>query len=1066
MRLRLGFILAALLPILVTAANEAFAQSASFWSPWRPLSPDSATDILPDGQVSVATDSAGIWIAVWDVADAPHRFIAFSRSADYGASWTSRQPLYPGATTDGFWNDNADVATDGAGNWVVVWTNRGRYGTDFDIVVSRSADNGISWTQPQALNSDAMADTYWDYNPKIATDHSGNWVTVWNTRDRYGSDWDIAVSRSADNGASWTQTQALNSPAAMDFWDDRDPQVTSDRTGNWVAVWTNANSLCDFPIVLARSFNNGASWTAQQHLYTGQSCSTNGLSPKITTDTTGNWILAYETLGRTTWGDDRDIAFSRSSDYGQSWSDEQPLNPDPVNDSDEDYLGNLANDGAGQIVAVWVMENLPSESTNVVASRSMNNGATWSAPQSLTFSPFGTETHRSPIAITDAGTWLALWDTYSPNFPSQEIVISRDGIMYSALGDSYSSGVGAGDYLPGTDTPTNMCRRSRNAYGSQIRFLGLGLHQQEFLACNGARVYNVRTGGTPPDTAPQEASQLDTQYPLPQIPNSYPYIVDVPTDMTTISIGGNDLGFEYILKYCFKKRHCYDQQPWARQGDMRTLAQVIDDRLGIVADAAGSVYAEIKQRAPNSAIFVIGYPELFSNAPSCPLWGQLLRSSERDFIDTVANTLNEHLGAEAARQGVHYVDSIKRFKGHGACATKPSMWINGPQFPDLGSSFHPNKLGHHQLGGLVSSFINVLVNGGGSWPLLSTGLPANPPPTLNLLSPSPGQSVMTGAPSFGELHVEPAAPPICSTRSTFVGGQAIRVTGRGFAADQAVIVDLGTNDDNYTSELGTVAADSAGTLDAIVEIPTSAPTNEDALLEALGPGADGEALLLISEIKLSTSFASDADGDGIPDPCDNCPALADSDSTDSDGDGVGDPCDLCPLDPDDDLDGDGICADADVCELDAGNDADGDGLCESNDNCPLVVNPVQVDTDKDGAGDVCDSAPTDPGVITIPAEIPTLEVSTPPVTLTWTSAQESAGPATVYDVLRGSLNSFPVGTADACFASGVTLPSASEPEIPQPGTGFYYLVRGRNALGDGIYGYDGSGAVLVSFACP
>ncbi len=58
---------------------------------------------------------------------------------------------------------------------------------------------------------------------------------------------------------------------------------------------------------------------------------------------------------------------------------------------------------------------------------------------------------------------------------------------------------------------------------------------------------------------------------------------------------------------------------------------------------------------------------------------------------------------------------------------------------------------------------------------------------------------------------------------------------------------------------------------------------------------------------------ADADLDGVPDACDNCPATANPDQEDLDGDGQGDWCDMCPDDPDDDLDGDGVCGDVDDC---------------------------------------------------------------------------------------------------------------------------------------------------------
>jgi len=41
---------------------------------------------------------------------------------------------------------------------------------------------------------------------------------------------------------------------------------------------------------------------------------------------------------------------------------------------------------------------------------------------------------------------------------------------------------------------------------------------------------------------------------------------------------------------------------------------------------------------------------------------------------------------------------------------------------------------------------------------------------------------------------------------------------------------------------------------------------------------------------------SDADGDGVPDDVDNCPATANADQADADGDGIGDACDSCNAD--------------------------------------------------------------------------------------------------------------------------------------------------------------------------
>ena len=116
----------------------------------------------------------------------------------------------------------------------------------------------------------------------------------------------------------------------------------------------------------------------------------------------------------------------------------------------------------------------------------------------------------------------------------------------------------------------------------------------------------------------------------------------------------------------------------------------------------------------------------------------------------------------------------------------------------------------------------------------------------------------------------------------------------------------------------------------------------------------------------------DADGDGVNDGADNCPAIANADQSDIDGDGIGDVCDG-------DVDGDGILNGSDNCPVtsNAGQgdtdgdgigdacdgDVDGDGVPNGTDNCPVNSNADQGDTDGDGIGDVCDDDADGDGIL-------------------------------------------------------------------------------------------------------
>ncbi len=154
--------------------------------------------------------------------------------------------------------------------------------------------------------------------------------------------------------------------------------------------------------------------------------------------------------------------------------------------------------------------------------------------------------------------------------------------------------------------------------------------------------------------------------------------------------------------------------------------------------------------------------------------------------------------------------------------------------------------------------------------------------------------------------------------------------------------------------------------------------------EAVYVGLNNPANPTVSRVvRLGTAPSpADVDQDGVPDPQDNCPAIANPDQVDADGDGIGDACDACPADPANDADGDGVCGDrdncsqaanpdqvdadgdgigdaCDACPADPANDPDGDGVCSDDDNCPRAANPDQADEDGDGAGDVCDTCPLD-----------------------------------------------------------------------------------------------------------
>ena len=109
--------------------------------------------------------------------------LLLARSDDGGVTWTHPIPVDPAAATDAQDDASPSIVTDSVGNWMVVWHSFSVFGSysqgDSDVVAIVSQDEGRTWTAPTAINRLAGKDAVDDSHPQLATDGEGNWVVVW-----------------------------------------------------------------------------------------------------------------------------------------------------------------------------------------------------------------------------------------------------------------------------------------------------------------------------------------------------------------------------------------------------------------------------------------------------------------------------------------------------------------------------------------------------------------------------------------------------------------------------------------------------------------------------------------------------------------------------------------------------------------------------------------------------------------------------------------------------------------------------------------------------------------------
>ncbi|MEA2190809.1 MAG: hypothetical protein QOI73_930 [Solirubrobacteraceae bacterium] len=225
---------------------------------------------------------------------------------------------------------------------------------------------------------------------------------------------------------------------------------------------------------------------------------------------------------------------------------------------------------------------------------------------------------------------------------------------YVALGDSYSSGLGAERYTH----ESGACLRSSQSYVHQ-----LGRKVTSFRACAGASTDGV----------------LDLQ--LKHFPAN--------TRLVTITVGGNDAGFLAVFSTCLLRP--------AATCDRR-VAKAERYVRGELAGRLGHVYDAIRRRAPDADVVVAGYPRLVERGPWCGEFGKLDDREQRR-LNEAADLLATVMAAEVRRHpGFRFVDARAAFAGHGACADEP--WINASRSPGI-YSFHPNVRGYVEYARLI-----------------------------------------------------------------------------------------------------------------------------------------------------------------------------------------------------------------------------------------------------------------------------------------------------------------------------------------------------------------------------
>ncbi|MEU8790935.1 SGNH/GDSL hydrolase family protein [Streptomyces sp. NPDC048643] len=254
---------------------------------------------------------------------------------------------------------------------------------------------------------------------------------------------------------------------------------------------------------------------------------------------------------------------------------------------------------------------------------------------------------------------------------------------YVALGDSYTSG----PLIP-TQVDAN-CARSDHNYPS------ITANQRKVtsftdVSCGGATTAEMwQAQGT-------NGPQLDA--------------VKRDTDLVTVQIGGNDVGFGSIISTCaglsaqdLSGNPC--QRYYGAAGYDQLTLKILQ-----TAPKVARVLRAVHAKAPHARVVVVGYPDLLPDDgtgcyPTVPF-----AAKDFPYLRDTEKHLNVMLRAVALLNRADYVDTYGPTVGHDMCKAPADRWIEPLRPTSPAAPAHPNAKGEEAM---AQALVKTLGRGAG-----------------------------------------------------------------------------------------------------------------------------------------------------------------------------------------------------------------------------------------------------------------------------------------------------------------------------------------------------------------
>lgn len=244
---------------------------------------------------------------------------------------------------------------------------------------------------------------------------------------------------------------------------------------------------------------------------------------------------------------------------------------------------------------------------------------------------------------------------------------------YVALGDSYSA---MGSRTAETTGPAE-CFRSADNYPSLVA-QHEGVKNFVDATCSSAvtaDILSTRAGSEGPIEAQLESLTKDT-------------------DLVTISIGGNDIGFPDIAR-CFQEARAAGEESDCASRFNR------DEMTNSVNEMLFSVYNSVQQRSPEAHIMVTGYMPLITDEGQCED-AAFISENDRGWAVGLTNEINGRIKGVSSEMQIPFIIP-ENAEEHTVCAAPEQRWTDLTGAETGAYPMHPTARGQAAMAEAITA---------------------------------------------------------------------------------------------------------------------------------------------------------------------------------------------------------------------------------------------------------------------------------------------------------------------------------------------------------------------------